>query len=147
MPLHLLKIAVGASSVETLETRQKAWHVRDEKGRTVFRVRTRQTPKRQEELLEGGSLFWIVKGFISARQEIWGFEPTVMDGRNMMLIHLNPSIIKTQLAPRGPHQGWRYLKPEDAPEDLAKASDPGGVRGIAAMPPAMQRSLRDLALI
>lgn len=147
MPLHLLKIAVGAASVENLEARQKAWHVRDEKGRTVFRVRTRQTPKRQAELLEGGSLFWIVKGFISARQDIWGFEPTVMDGRNMMLIHLNPVIVKTQLAPRGPHQGWRYLKPEDAPEDLGKAGANSSGRGIAAMPPAMQRSLRDLALI
>lgn len=147
MALHLLKIAVGAASVEALESRQKAWHGRDAKGRTVFRVRTRQTPKRQEELLEGGSLYWIVKGFISARQDIWGFEPTVMDGRNYMLIHLNPKIIKTELSPRGPHQGWRYLKAEDAPTDLTSGTAGARPTGVAAMPPAMQRSLRELALI
>lgn len=147
MPLHLVKIAVGAPSVEGLEARQKAWHVKDDGGRTVFRVRTRQTPKREPELMDGGSLYWIVKGFISARQDIWAFEPTVMDGRNTLLIHLNPQIVKTQLMPRGPHQGWRYLKPEDAPGDLIAGQPNSGLSGIAAMPSAMQRSLRDLALI
>lgn len=147
MTLHLLKVAVGAPSVDTLEKRQKAWHVKSETGQTVFRVRTRQTPKRQDELLEGGSLYWIIKGFISARQDIVGFEPTVMDGKNFMLIHLTPKIIKTELSPRGPHQGWRYLKAEDAPGDLGAGQKAGKGNAVAAMPPAMQRTLRDLALI
>jgi len=147
MPLHLLKVAVGASSVDTLSQRQKAWYVEDKQGRTVFRVRTRQTPKRQDELLQGGSLYWIIKGFISARQEIWDFEQAVMDGRKYMLIHLNPEVIKTQLSPRGPHQGWRYLKPDAAPTDLAAGQSPDALTGVAAMPIGLQRRLRDLALI
>lgn len=147
MTLHLIKIAVGAPSVDALQSRQKAWHVKNGDGETVFRVRTRQTPKRQAELLDGGSLYWIIKGFISARQDIWNFEPTVMDGKNYMLIHLNPKIQLTELSPRGPHQGWRYLKAEDAPADVVAGQKAGAPTGVAAMPPALQRRLRALALI
>ncbi|MEM6682401.1 MAG: DUF1489 domain-containing protein [Pseudomonadota bacterium] len=147
MPLHLLKVAVGAPSADALAARQKAWYVKDSQERTVFRVRTRQTPKRQAELLEGGSLYWIIKGFITARQDIWAFEETIMDGRKYMLIHLNPDIVRTQLTPRGPHQGWRYLKADAAPQDVAAGQSPDALTGVAAMPLSLQRRLRDLALI
>ncbi|MEM6833708.1 MAG: DUF1489 domain-containing protein [Pseudomonadota bacterium] len=142
MPLHLIKVAVGAETVDDLCERQKAWLVEDKTGKTVFRVHTRQTPRRQEELFPDSSLYWIIKGFIRARQQILAFEPTTRDGRDMLLIHLDPTVVITQLVPRGPHQGWRYLKDFDAPPDVE-----GLESNYQEMPAKLLHSLRELALI
>ena len=131
----MTKVAVGCASVETLERRQQK-RLRD----GVVPVVTRFRPKRAEELLSGGSLFWIMKHRLVARQAILGFANRPSDGRTV--IHLAPPLVRVGLRPMRAHQGWRYLEPADAPADLEGAPD-----GIDALPPAVLGKLSTLALL
>ncbi|SMF63301.1 DUF1489 family protein [Allosphingosinicella indica] len=133
MPLHISKVAVGCASFSALRNRQ-ARRMRD----GFVPVLTRFRPKRADELI-GGSLFWIVKHRIIARQEILGFEDAA---ERRTLIRLDPAVVPLTAAPKRAHQGWRYLNAEDAPADLGE-----GVAGILELPPAMARQLATLALI
>ena len=100
-------------------------------------------PKRGEELLEGGSLYWVIKGFIQCRQRILRLdEVTGHDGILRCGIILEDQIIRTQSAPKRPFQGWRYLKPEDAPGDLAKARKTDDV-----LPPELNQALSEIGLL
>ncbi|KAA5800958.1 DUF1489 family protein [Alkalicaulis satelles] len=116
MPLHLVKLCVGADSIEDLE----AW--RDTiapDGRPMEHV-TRMTPKRAAELLDGGSLYWVIRRVIQVRQRIVDLEEfTDEDGVKRCAIRLDPELVRTAPSPRRPFQGWRYLKAEDAPADLS----------------------------
>ena len=97
-------------------------------------------PKRADELLAGGSLYWVFHGLVLARQRILGLEPRRGgDGIERCAIRLDPEVVRTLPQPRRPFQGWRYLRPEDAPRDLV-AGDAGG-RGHAAA--AGRRARRD----
>ncbi|MCB1490820.1 MAG: DUF1489 domain-containing protein [Rhodobiaceae bacterium] len=143
--LHLQKLCVGVDKIADLED----WitfrmEERRKAGIPVDPVHTtRMTPKRTDELLAGGSLYWIIKGAIQCRQAITGFRPVVgEDGISRCQIVLSPELVPTQPRPRRPFQGWRYLKPEDAPPDLSAS---GG--DIAEMPDAMRRELADLGLL
>jgi hypothetical protein len=128
------KVAVSCASVETLK-RRMAKRVQD----GVVPIVTRFMPKRADELV-GGSIFWIVKQRLAARQTILGFEVRAADRKTV--IRLDPELVPVRaLAKRG-HQGWRYLAPEDAPPDLA-----GGEDDVAAMPPDLVGKLTVLALI
>jgi len=141
MALHLLKMAVGIESVRHLETVQAAR--REQYGR-VFHV-TRFAPRRADEVLAGGSLYWIIKRQIRVRQAIIGIEPIDMGegaGRKTALI-LDPDVVRTSPTPRRPHQGWRYLEPEDAPPDLSS----GGPDGDDVFPPELAAELRTLGLL
>lgn len=139
MPVHLLKIAVGIESVEHFRERIK---IRRKQGKT-FTHYTRHMPKRAEEVLAGGSLYWIVKGYIAVRCPIVRLEEAVLEGRGPHCgIVMKSELIPVVPQPRRPHQGWRYLEAEDAPPDLANLG-----KGAADMPPEMAAQLRDLGLL
>ena len=132
MPLHLTKVAVGCASVEALENRIAR---RVSKGEV--RVPTRMRPKRVEELI-GGSLHWIVKHRIVARQEILRFEDR-NDGR--IDIVCSAELITVPPKPKRAHQGWRYLEDKDAPG----GEDDG--TGLSELPPRMYAKLAGLGLV
>ena len=101
-------------------------------------VHTRQTPKRGEELLDGGSLFWVFKGVILARQSILGIETLEEGGRRRCEIALQRTLVRTEPQPRRAFQGWRYFEVADAPADLALGD------GGETLPAELARELRAL---
>lgn len=133
MALHLVKLCVGVDRVEQLT----AWG-REERGRGGAPiVHTRQTPKRAEELLDGGSLYWVIKGAILCRQAILRVNCVEDGGRTRCEIELAPEPVLVAAQPRRAFQGWRYLEPTDVPPDL--------LAGAAAdLPTALARELRAL---
>ena len=132
--LNISKVAVGCASFEALRRRQEMRRV----GGFVPIV-TRFRPKRADELI-GGSIYWIVKHRIAARNRIVGFDEREEDRRT--IIRLDPELVPVQAHPKRAHQGWRYLSPEDAPGDFD-----GSDEGIAALPPDLAVRLAALALI
>ena len=134
MRLHLIKLCVGVDSLDDL----RAWRAgRRAQGHRMI-VHTRQTPKRSDELLDGGSLYWVIKGVVAARQRLLAID-TIEDGpRDRCEILLDDELTPTSPQPRRPFQGWRYLSPADAPADLFA----GGV--AEAMPEALARQLREI---
>jgi hypothetical protein len=139
-PLHLVKMAVGASDIEELR-RFRAQRFAE---RGVSWVYTRNHPRRAEAVLNGGSLYWVVKGQIRARQRITGFRSERDDnGRAYCLILTDPEFIVTLPRAFRPFQGWRYLLPSDVPRDVP--AGPGG--DFTAMPDQMLVELRELGLI
>jgi hypothetical protein len=138
--LHLIKLCVGAEQVEDLISWQQNPRARGPDG--LPRHVTRMWPKRAEELLAGGSLYWVFKGAVLARQRILRLDEVAgADGILRCGIVLNPEIIRTAAAPKRPFQGWRYLKPADAPPDLPRAR-----KGDDRLPPALDAALADLGL-
>src|SRR6201999_75670 len=120
-PLHLVKMAVGATDVENLR-RARAERLIERGASWVY---TRNHPKRAEAVLDGGSLYWVVKGQIRARQLVTGFERKQDDnGRAYCLILTAPEFVVTLPRAFRPFQGWRYLTPADVPKDA-----PGGPSG------------------
>ncbi|MES2750542.1 MAG: DUF1489 domain-containing protein [Pseudomonadota bacterium] len=145
MPLHLIKLSVGATSVKDL----KRWIAErvsqaKAKGLPARHVHvTRMTPKRDEELLDGGSIYWVIKGEIAAREKILAIEPfRDSDGIGRCRLVMEPKLISVSPRPMRAFQGWRYLDPKSAPPDLGKAA-----ASVAAMPEPMRRELRDLGLL
>jgi hypothetical protein len=139
MTLHLRKLCVGVESVEQLQDYQARRLKRGER----LRHDTRMMPTRRAEILEGGSLFWIIKGLIQVRQPILDItQETDADGRGFARLHLDSELVR--VAPRGhrPFQGWRYLDAADAPEDLAGAGGAGG-----DLPAGLQAELRALGIL
>jgi hypothetical protein len=139
-PLHLLKMAVGAADLDELRrfraerTAERGWSA----------VYTRNRPRREAEVLDGGSLYWVIRGQIRARQRVLGFHAEHDDnGRAYCLIETDPEVVATQLRPFRPFQGWRYLRPADSPPDAWGSGNLGGDRP----PEAMLKELRDLGLI
>lgn len=138
--IHMIKLAVGCSTVEELQ----AWVLQQRYGDYGF-VRTRTMPKRVEELLAGGSLYRVMDGFILCRQPIRGFEPyTREDGHIGTLILVSDEVIAVQPRPMRPFQGWRYFKPEDAPPDLTMTDSESGIR---LLPPDLKKRLTELGLL
>jgi hypothetical protein len=138
MALHILKLAVGVSDLAELRERQR--ERKEERGFYCFY--TRNMPKRSEEILDGGSIYWVVKGYVQARQRIRGFVPIVnRRGRPAVLVKLEAKIVPTHSLPRRAFQGWRYLTEEEVPPDMPKAK-----RG-QQIPEAMARELRELGLL
>jgi hypothetical protein len=133
--LHLSKVAVGCASIETLKRRLEA-RVRD----GVVPVVTRFMPKRADELV-GGSLYWIVKQRIAARQTILGFDVRASDRKT--IVRLDPALVPVRATAKRGHQGWRYLAAEDAPPDLGH----GEAGDLEALPPDLAGKLAVLALI
>jgi hypothetical protein len=145
MPLHLIKLAVGCESVKEL----KGWvaeRMRAAKAKGLPRHHihiTRMVPKRDEELRAGGSLYWVIRGEIAAREKIIGIEPfRDSDGIGRCRIVMQPKVIAVLPRPMRPFQGWRYLEDRDVPTDLDSAG-----AGLAEMPEPMRRELRELGLL
>lgn len=104
---------------------------------------TRMIPKRAAELVDGGSLYWVIKGNIQARQRLLEIRPfTDADGISRCHLVLEPVLHETSWAPRRPFQGWRYLDPKDAPPDLSAAGADG-----EELPPELKRELAGLGLL
>jgi hypothetical protein len=115
MTLHLVKLCVGVDRVEQLT----AWG-RDERGKgQVPIVHTRQTPKRSDEILDGGSLYWVIRGVILCRQRIVEIRTLEEGPRRRCEIELDFEVITTAPQPRRAFQGWRYFEAKDAPPDLS----------------------------
>lgn len=121
MALHMIKLCVGAETVDDLV----AWQTSLVSGRKTNRSRanpwhdTRMTPKRAEEMLAGGSLYWVIKHVVIVRQRLVGFEAVEdADGKAMCRIVLDPELVRTAPRRKRPFQGWRYLEPSAAPPDL-----------------------------
>ena len=134
MPLHLIKLCVGADTPDDL----RAWRESREGRAHANRVHTRQTPKRADEIVDGGSLFWVFKGVVLIRQRVLGIETLADGGRKRCEIQLDAPMIRTAPQPRRPFQGWRYLEAKDAPGDL-----PGDEIG-ETMSTELARQLREL---
>ena len=115
--IHLVKLSVGSEGVEDLRAWQATKRAQAEDG--APRHVTRMWPKREADLLKGGSIYWVIKGQLQCRQKILRLDEIYReDGIRRCAIVLDPEIIRTHLAQKRPFQGWRYLKPEQAPADL-----------------------------
>lgn len=138
--LNIIKLCVGAESVEDLTDWHRA-HAHVWAAGTTEHV-TRMWPKRQTELLDGGSLYWVIKGAILARQRLLRLEERRgSDGIARCALVLDAEIIRTESALRRPFQGWRYLDPAESPRDLPK-----GRAADDALPPDLARALAEIGL-
>jgi hypothetical protein len=145
MPLHLIKLCVGCDSAAELagwiKQRMKQKKARGEKQDHIHT--TRMTPKRVEELLDGGSLYWVIKGQVLCREKLRDIEPfTDKDGIGRCRIVMAPKLILVEPRPYRAFQGWRYLADKDAPRDLDHVAP-----GARAMPENLRRELRELGLL
>jgi hypothetical protein len=145
MALHLLKLCVGADSIrdleEWIEERLAAKRRKRQKPEHIHT--TRMMPKRGEELLAGGSLYWVIRGEISCRQRLLDIRPFIdKEGVRRCRLVLDPKVIPVLPRPRGAFQGWRYLAGDEAPDDLGKRG-----KGLARLPEEMRRELRELGLL
>lgn len=137
--LHLIKLSVGTESVEGLAEWQTTKRAQTADG--LPRHVTRMWPKREADLLQGGSIFWVIKGFIQCRQRILRLDEVIReDGTRFCAIVLDPVLHRTTNARRRPFQGWRYLNPDDAPKDLPKGS------ANTDLPPELMASLADIGV-
>ena len=144
MALHLLKLAVGAATIADIESYvAERLAARRADGRPVETVHTtRMVPKRADEILAGGSLYWVVRGQIAARQVVRAIRPfTDAAGTGRCDLVLDPTVVAVAPRPCRAFQGWRYLVPDSAPADLSSLV--GGVN----LPEALRRDLAELCLI
>lgn len=144
MALHLLKLSVGIVSVDDLAQRgaQRVAARLASGGAAEIIHTTRMVPKRSAELLDGGSIFWVIRGQIAARQEILDLRPfTDGEGIGRCDIVLKPGPIPVLPLPCRPFQGWRYLSEDKRPADLAASAD------LREMPERLRCELRELCLI
>ena len=139
--LHILKLSVGPRDVAQLRDIQKRRATVD----PPLRHQTRMTPKRRAEILDGGSIYWVVAGFLQVRQRIidiieddWG------DGTACAGLVLDPKLVMVEARATKAFQGWRYLLPEDAPADIVEGM---AALGMEALPPALKAALREARLI
>lgn len=139
--VNLIKLSVGSESVDSLIAWQDNYRQRFEDG--LPRHVTRMWPKREAEILNGGSIYWVVKGVVQCRQRIVRMdEVRGEDGIRRCAIVLDPEVHRTQNALKRPFQGWRYLKPEDSPADL-----PQGRAQDDALPDDLNRALADIGVL
>lgn len=143
-PLNLVKLCVGVSAVEELQAAvDYRLEQRQLNGKPIEQIHTtRMTPKRADELLQGGSLYWVIKGKIQIRQVLLDIRPFV-DGEGIKRcdLVLEPRLIETEFQPRRAFQGWRYLKAEDCPPDMGKGSTKG------TLPNFLKSELSELGLL
>lgn len=141
MPLHLIKLCVGVENVEQLQTwqggRMAMARAAGERENPVHV--TRMFPRRADELLDNGSLYWVIKGLVAVRQRIVALEEVRGDdGIRRCRIVFDPQLVRTMPQPRRAFQGWRYLKAPDAPNDLSAQGDGSD------LPPEIVAHLREI---
>jgi hypothetical protein len=145
MALHLLKLCVGCESIADLESGiEESMLMWQRLGQPQEQIHTtRMVPKRLAELLDGGSLYWVIKGQIACRQPLLDIRP-FKDGEGISRCHLVlwPKVTAVDLRPCRPFQGWRYLTAQDAPADAEALGSEQ-----KAMPEALRRELRQLGLL
>ncbi|MEM9579518.1 MAG: DUF1489 domain-containing protein [Pseudomonadota bacterium] len=138
--VNLIKLSVGSENVETLQDWQESRAALAADG--LHRHVTRMWPKREAEIVTGGSIYWVIKGVIQARQPILRFDEVIgADGIRRCAIVMKPGLIRTQHALKRPFQGWRYLDPKDAPADL-----PAGKTAEAPIPAELSAALAEIGV-
>lgn len=138
--LHMMKVAVGITDIEELQ-QINLLLAQENKGYPY--TLTRFPPKQTEEILNGGSLYRVIKGSLCCRQLIKDFVPSTRENGNPCTqIILEPEIIRTQSIAMRPFQGWRYLKPENTPQDLSINGNQ-----LLEIPPKLRKELEELALL
>ena len=141
MVMHLQKLSVGSTSIDSLAKWQAQFvRRRQKRGLSPYHEHvTRMFPKQKEALLDGGSIYWVIKGQILCRNKIVALEEVRrQDGLKACSILMEPELIAVSPVPRRAFQGWRYLKPEDAPGDLTHIS------GGTELPSQLRQKLSDL---
>ncbi len=153
-PLHLVKLCVGAESIDDLSD----WQARRMAERRAAgldprpRHVTRMWPRRAEEVLCGGSLYWVIQGYVAVRQAVQAFdEVRGEDGVRRCAIVFSPALVRVAARPRRPFQGWRYLAAGDAPPDLPQGSPQDSPHGFAEaaesfLPPELAIALDGLGV-
>lgn len=133
-----MKLCVGAEGPDDLAR----WQQQRYGDGPAMHV-TRMWPKREAELLNGGSIFWVFKGVMLARQKLlWLEERFGDDGIRRCALILDRELVRVSAIPRRPFQGWRYLDPKDAPEDLAENR-----AREEALPPKVAAALAEMGLV
>jgi hypothetical protein len=143
MTMHLIKLSVGPDALSDLadwQTQRLRELKRAGEKPELVHI-TRQTPKRAGELLDGGSIYWVIKGWLCARQRLLELRPLVRDGVPHCGLVYDRELIRVRPRKHRPFQGWRYFDPKDAPPDLRKGS------GEEEMPEEMRRELSELGLL
>jgi hypothetical protein len=139
LPLHLIKLSVGSQSLDDL----RDWQARHGAAHPPLRHRTRNFPRRAEEILDGGSIYWVINRVVTARQGILDILEAVReDGSGCADLVLDPVLVPVRGRFMKPFQGWRYLAAKDAPAD-----EMGGAVFSAELPEALRRDLLALALL
>jgi len=146
MPLHLIKLSVGTETIADLQ----GWiddKIKAQKKRGVKKPErihtTRMVPKRADELKDGGSIYWVIKGQIMCRELILDVRPfTDKDGIHRCKLVLDPKCIPVEPRPRAAFQGWRYLDDKEIPRDMSKMG-----KGALDMPEELRRELMALGLL
>lgn len=141
MTIHLIKLSVGSENIADLESWQKQ-RLRELKhaGKTPELMHiTRHMPKRAAEVLDGGSIYWVINGFLCARQRLLELRPIIYNGTPHCGLVYDKEIIRVAPRPHRAFQGWRYFEPKDAPQDIQK--------GTVDMPDEMLRELAALGLM
>jgi hypothetical protein len=143
MPLHIIKLCVGCDSLSELaDWQKKRLKEKRAKGQKPELVHvTRMTPKRGDEVLDGGSLYWVIKGQIAARQKLLAFREVKKNGIPHCGLVYDKTLVPVVARPRRAFQGWRYLEDKDAPPDLART------KGATGLPEKLQRELAALGLL
>jgi hypothetical protein len=143
MTLHILKLCVGVDTLQELAEWQ-AGRLKDlkKKGKKLELVHvTRMAPKRKDEVLDGGSLYWVIKGQIAARQQLIDLRKVTRNGAPHCGLVYEPALVPVQRRTHRAFQGWRYLAPKDAPPDAR------GTKGLEKLPEQLQRELVELGLL
>lgn len=135
--MHLIKLSVGPETLSDLEKWQQS---RLRQGAELMHV-TRHMPRRAAEVLDGGSIYWVIKGWLVARQRLLELRPLVRDGESYCGLVYDKEMVRVSPRRHRPFQGWRYLDPKDAPPDLIKG------QGAEAFPDDMRRELVELGLL
>ena len=139
--LHLTKLAVGVRDADHLRELQ-AERLLD---RPPLRHRTRNFPRRRAEVLDGGSMYWVIAGTMMARQRITDI---IEDRRDDLTpctsLILDPELVPLVGRPTRPFQGWRYLDPDGAPPDMPAF---GAILGLGSLPTSLRHELRTLCLL
>jgi hypothetical protein len=139
--LHLLKLSVGVKDVAQLRAIQTLRAA----ASPPLRHQTRMAPKRRAELLDGGSIYWVIGGYIKVRQRLLDIMDDVWDdGTPCAGLVLDPDLVPVAARPIKAFQGWRYLEADAAPDDITKATQ---ASGMDALPPALKAALREACLI
>ena len=144
MTLNILKLCVGVETVEDLAQWQ-AGRIRDQKKRGVKKPElmhvTRMMPKRKDEILGGGSLYWVIKGQIAVRQKLLDIRAVTKNGTPHCGLVYEPRLVPLQRRAHRAFQGWRYFDPKDAPPDAR------GAKGLEKLPERLQAELVELGLL
>jgi len=143
MTVHLIKLSVGPDSLADLAgwQKQRLTDMARNRQKPELVHLTRHRPKRAEEVLDGGSIYWVIKGWIVARQRLLELRPVMKDGIPHCALVYDSALVTVQARPRRPFQGWRYFDPAEAPPDIGPWKDTHGI------PDPLQRELMTLGLL